>query len=83
MIISYNFHTYIEEFVLFAGGSESELYIWDVNKLSTPMTPGAKSQPLDDIRCVAWNREAAKPPVTFHVAIENCILVPPTLTHTF
>jgi hypothetical protein len=21
------------------------------------MTPGAKSQPLDDIRCVAWNRK--------------------------
>jgi hypothetical protein len=26
------------------------------------MTPGAKSQPLDDIRCVAWNREAHQSP---------------------
>jgi len=43
--------------LLASGGSESELYIWDVNKLGTPMTPGAKSQPLDDVRCVAWNRQ--------------------------
>ena len=34
----------------------SELYIWDVNKPGNPMTPGAKSQPLDDVRCVSWNR---------------------------
>jgi len=43
--------------LLASGGSESELYIWDVNKLGTPMTPGAKSQPMDDVRCVAWNRQ--------------------------
>jgi len=43
--------------LLASGGSESELYIWDVNKIGTPMTPGAKSQPLDDVRCVAWNRQ--------------------------
>jgi hypothetical protein len=28
------------------------------------MTPGAKSQPLDDIRCVAWNRKDS--PCSFH-----------------
>ena len=43
--------------LLASGGSESGLYIWDVNKLGTPMTPGIKSQPLDDVRCVAWNRQ--------------------------
>ena len=44
--------------LLASGGSESELYIiWDVNKLGTLMTPGAKSQPMDDVRCVAWNRQ--------------------------
>ena len=42
--------------LLASGGSESELYIWDVNKPGNPMTPGAKTQPLDDVRCVAWNR---------------------------
>ena len=39
------------------GGSESEIYIWDVNKSQAPMTPGPKSQPLDDVRCIAWNRQ--------------------------
>ena len=43
--------------LLASGGSESELYIWNMNKLGTPMTPGVKSQPLDDVRCVAWNRQ--------------------------
>lgn len=43
--------------LLGSGGSESEIYIWDINKMTTPMTPGAKSQPLDDVRCIAWNRQ--------------------------
>ena len=42
--------------LLASGASESEIYIWDLNKLSSPMTPGAKSQPPDDVRAVAWNR---------------------------
>ena len=42
--------------LLASGASESEIYIWDLNKLSSPMTPGAKSQPADDVRAVAWNR---------------------------
>lgn len=44
--------------LLASGSSESEIYIWDVNKPGTaPMTPGPKSQPLDDVRCIAWNRQ--------------------------
>ena len=39
------------------GASESEIYIWDVNKTTAPMTPGPKSQPMDDVRCIAWNRQ--------------------------
>ncbi|XP_077130852.1 protein transport protein Sec31A isoform X3 [Ranitomeya variabilis] len=43
---------------LFASGAnESEIYIWDCNNLAVPMTPGAKSQPLEDIGCIAWNRQ--------------------------
>lgn len=43
---------------LFASGAnESEIYIWDCNHLAVPMTPGAKSQPLEDIGCIAWNRQ--------------------------
>lgn len=43
--------------LLASGASDSEIYIWDLNKLSSPMTPGAKSQPLEDIKCVSWNRQ--------------------------
>ena len=43
--------------LLASGGSEYELYTWNMNKLDTPMTPGVKSQPLDNVRCVAWNRQ--------------------------
>ncbi|XP_064163253.1 protein transport protein Sec31A isoform X13 [Anguilla rostrata] len=40
-----------------SGGNESEIYIWDLNNISSPMTPGPKTQPLEDISCVAWNRQ--------------------------
>jgi len=43
--------------LLASGASESEVFIWDVNKPTTPMTPGAKSQPAEDVRSVAWNRQ--------------------------
>ncbi|KAL7047019.1 hypothetical protein ACKWTF_002766 [Chironomus riparius] len=35
--------------------SESEIFIWDVNNTSVPMTPGQKTQPLEDVCGVAWN----------------------------
>ncbi|XP_076875661.1 protein transport protein Sec31A isoform X3 [Brachyhypopomus gauderio] len=38
-----------------SGGNESEIYIWDLNSFNSPMTPGPKSQPPEDISCVAWN----------------------------
>ncbi|KAM9329298.1 protein transport protein Sec31A [Gastrophryne carolinensis] len=40
-----------------SGANESEIYIWDLNNFSVPMTPGAKTQPLEDISCIAWNRQ--------------------------
>ncbi|XP_043916319.1 protein transport protein Sec31A [Protopterus annectens] len=40
-----------------SGANESEIYIWDLNNFNTPMTPGAKCQPLEDISCIAWNRQ--------------------------
>ncbi|XP_078400664.1 protein transport protein Sec31A isoform X6 [Cetorhinus maximus] len=40
-----------------SGANESEIYIWDLNNFDTPMTPGTKSQPPEDISCVAWNRQ--------------------------
>ncbi|XP_023816528.1 protein transport protein Sec31A isoform X1 [Oryzias latipes] len=40
-----------------SGGNESEIFIWDMNNFGSPMTPGPKTQPLEDISCVAWNRQ--------------------------
>ncbi|XP_031353039.1 protein transport protein Sec31A isoform X2 [Photinus pyralis] len=43
--------------LLASGAGESEIYIWDLNNTTTPMTPGVKSQPFEDVQCVAWNRQ--------------------------
>ncbi|KAK6322706.1 hypothetical protein J4Q44_G00074980 [Coregonus suidteri] len=40
-----------------SGGNESEIYIRDLNNFGSPMTPGPKTQPLEDVSCVAWNRQ--------------------------
>lgn len=37
--------------------SESEIFIWDLNNITTPMSPGKKTQPLEDIQNVSWNRQ--------------------------
>ncbi|XP_066994333.2 protein transport protein Sec31A isoform X2 [Anabrus simplex] len=43
--------------LLATGASESEIYIWDLNNINSPMTPGAKSQPHEDVIWIAWNRQ--------------------------
>uniref|UniRef100_G3THB3 Protein transport protein Sec31A n=1 Tax=Loxodonta africana TaxID=9785 RepID=G3THB3_LOXAF len=44
--------------LLASGASDSEIFIWDLNNLSVPMTPGSKSQqPPEDIRALSWNRQ--------------------------
>lgn len=35
--------------------ADSEIYIWDINNLNMPMTPGQKTQPIEDVCNVAWN----------------------------
>lgn len=40
-----------------SAASESEIFIWDVNNTTVPMTPGTKTQPLEDVCGVAWNRQ--------------------------
>ncbi|XP_032395035.1 protein transport protein Sec31A isoform X6 [Etheostoma spectabile] len=40
-----------------SGGNESEIYIWDMNNFGSPMTPGPKTQPVEDVSCVSWNRQ--------------------------
>uniref|UniRef100_A0A8C9TAM8 Protein transport protein Sec31A n=1 Tax=Scleropages formosus TaxID=113540 RepID=A0A8C9TAM8_SCLFO len=41
--------------LLASGANDSEIYIWDLNNFSNPMTPGAKSQVNTNV--VAWNRQ--------------------------
>uniref|UniRef100_A0A8C5F3G5 SEC31 homolog B, COPII coat complex component n=1 Tax=Gadus morhua TaxID=8049 RepID=A0A8C5F3G5_GADMO len=43
--------------LLASGANDSEIYIWDLNNFNNPMTPGAKSQPAEDISVVSWNRQ--------------------------
>lgn len=43
--------------LLATGASNSEIFIWDMNNTSMPMSPGVKSQPLEDIAWLAWNRQ--------------------------
>uniref|UniRef100_A0A667XYL9 Protein transport protein Sec31A n=1 Tax=Myripristis murdjan TaxID=586833 RepID=A0A667XYL9_9TELE len=43
--------------LLASGANDSEIYIWDLNNFSNPMTPGAKTQPAEDISVVSWNRQ--------------------------
>ncbi|CAH8536044.1 unnamed protein product [Schistosoma turkestanicum] len=41
---------------LFASASnDEEIFIWDIEKMEQPMSPGAKIQPLENVNQVAWN----------------------------
>lgn len=43
--------------LLASGANDSEIYIWDLNNFNNPMTPGAKTQPAEDVSVVSWNRQ--------------------------
>ncbi|CAB0038171.1 unnamed protein product [Trichogramma brassicae] len=43
--------------LLATGSTESEIFIWDLNNLSTPMSPGPKSMPAEDVQHIAWNEQ--------------------------
>lgn len=43
--------------LLASGAGESEIFIWDLNQPTNPMSPGNKLHPLEDISGVAWNRQ--------------------------
>ncbi|XP_073452683.1 protein transport protein Sec31B isoform X1 [Aquarana catesbeiana] len=43
--------------LLASGANDSDVFIWDLNNFSVPMTPGAKSQPVEDISAVSWNQQ--------------------------
>jgi protein transport protein SEC31 len=52
--------------LLASGAGASEIFIWDLNNPLVPMTPGSKQQPLDDVNCVAWNRQVQ------HILASTC-----------
>lgn len=41
--------------LLASGACDSEIYIWDLNKPETPMSPGSKSMPPEEVTCISWN----------------------------
>ncbi|NP_001087601.1 SEC31 homolog B, COPII coat complex component L homeolog [Xenopus laevis] len=43
--------------LLASGASDSEVFIWDLNNFTVPMTPGAKAQPIEDISAISWNQQ--------------------------
>ncbi|KAM8924248.1 protein transport protein Sec31B [Pelodytes ibericus] len=43
--------------LLASGANESEVFIWDLNNFTVPMTPGAKSQPIEDVSAISWNQQ--------------------------
>ncbi|XP_074090015.1 protein transport protein Sec31B isoform X2 [Macrotis lagotis] len=43
--------------LLASGANDSEIYIWDLNNFSVPMTPGSKSQPPEDVSALSWNQQ--------------------------
>ncbi|KAJ3343135.1 protein transport protein S31 [Gonapodya sp. JEL0774] len=45
--------------LLASGGVDGEVIIWDLNNPSTPYHPGTRSQRLEDITAVSWNRQVA------------------------
>jgi len=51
-------NVYLLQANLFAtGASESDILIWDLNNTDTPMLPGSKSQPADEVLWISWNRQ--------------------------
>ncbi|NXS70117.1 SC31B protein, partial [Pandion haliaetus] len=48
---------FLQSNLLASGANDSEIFIWDLNNFSVPMTPGAKSQPHEDVSVVSWNRQ--------------------------
>ncbi|XP_066928892.1 protein transport protein Sec31A-like isoform X2 [Clytia hemisphaerica] len=43
--------------IVASGGPDSEIFIWDLKNIGTPLTPGPKTTPPDQISCLAWNKQ--------------------------
>ncbi|KAL2726123.1 protein transport protein Sec31A [Vespula maculifrons] len=58
--------------LLATGATESEIYIWDVVNTSTPMTPGSRSQPLEDVQYIAWNKQVQH--ILASTFLQRCVI---------
>ncbi|KAI8897478.1 hypothetical protein BC833DRAFT_621220 [Globomyces pollinis-pini] len=43
--------------LLASGATDGEILIWDMNQMDTPYAPGARSQRLEDVTFLAWNKD--------------------------
>ncbi|RKP26201.1 WD40-repeat-containing domain protein, partial [Syncephalis pseudoplumigaleata] len=43
--------------LLASAGGNGEIFVWDLANLSKPYSPGPRSSKLEDITCLAWNRQ--------------------------
>ena len=43
--------------IVASGASDSEIFIWDLKNPGTPLTPGPKTAPPDQISCLSWNHQ--------------------------
>lgn len=51
----------IQHNILASGGDNSEIFIWDTNKLTNlaPFTPGTAMTPMDRVQSVSWNNSVS------------------------
>ncbi|KAI3629369.1 hypothetical protein MIR68_012574 [Amoeboaphelidium protococcarum] len=45
--------------LLATGASQGEIFIWDLAHPEKPYNPGQRSQRLEDLSCLAWNKKVA------------------------
>ncbi|KAK3943517.1 protein transport protein SEC31 [Diplogelasinospora grovesii] len=45
--------------ILVTAGAKGEVFVWDINDVSSPFRLGTAAARADDVDCVAWNRKVA------------------------
>ncbi|XP_015176477.1 PREDICTED: protein transport protein Sec31A isoform X2 [Polistes dominula] len=58
--------------LLATGATESQIYIWDVVNVNTPMKPGSESQPLEDVQYIAWNKQVQH--ILASTFLQRCVI---------
>ncbi|KAJ3088294.1 protein transport protein S31 [Quaeritorhiza haematococci] len=45
--------------LLATGATDGEIFVWDLMNPTKPYSPGARSQKIEDVTCLSWNRQVA------------------------